>query len=51
MELREDVMLNQFDRYELAALDIQDFLLYDQPIKSITLADVVISPENRPLFD
>lgn len=51
MELREDVMLNQFDRYELAALDIQDFLLYGQPIKSITLADVVISPENRPLFD
>ena len=51
MELREDVMLNQFDRYELAALDIQDFLLYDQPIKSITLADVVISPENRPVFD
>lgn len=51
MELREDVMLNQFDRYELAALDIQDFLLYDQPIKSITLADVVISPQNRPLFD
>ncbi|MNF97288.1 Swarming motility protein YbiA [compost metagenome] len=51
MELREDVMLEQFDRYELAALDIQDFLLYGQPIKSITSADVVASPENRPLFD
>jgi len=51
MELREDMKLDRFDRYELAPLEIQDFLLYGQPINSIKLSDVIISPESRPLFD
>ncbi|VVP27919.1 Riboflavin biosynthesis protein [Pseudomonas fluorescens] len=51
MELREDIIGGRLDRYELAPLDLQDFLLYGQPVRSVRLSDVIAMPENRALFD
>ncbi|UXH40274.1 NADAR family protein [Pseudomonas promysalinigenes] len=51
MELREDMISERLDRYRLAPLDIQDFLLFGQSVRTINLSDVIAAPENRPLFD
>ncbi|AVB22716.1 MULTISPECIES: NADAR family protein [Pseudomonas syringae group] len=51
MELREDIVSERLYQHELAPLDIKDFLLFGQSIRTINLSDVIAIPENGPLFD